>query len=52
VSTCITRDASFEASVAKSAPDLPPDEGYVEEGNADDDSVKEKHLGDRTPIKS
>ncbi len=43
VSTCITRENPFEASVAKPAPDLPPDEGYVEEGNANDDSVKEKH---------
>jgi hypothetical protein len=51
VSTCITRETPFEATVAKPAPDLPPDEGYVEEGNADDDSVKEKHLEDRTPIK-
>jgi hypothetical protein len=49
VSTCITRE-TLEASVAKPAPDLPPDEGYVEEGNANDDSVKEKRLQDRTPI--
>ncbi len=51
VSTCITRETPFEAPVAKPAPDLPPDEGYVEDGNADNDSVKEKHLRDRTPIK-
>jgi hypothetical protein len=51
VSICITRETPFEASVAKSTPDLPPDEGYVDEGNANDDSVKEKRLQDRTPIK-
>jgi hypothetical protein len=51
VFTCITRETPFEVSVAKSAPDLPPDEGYVEEGNANDDSVKEKCLCNRTPIK-
>jgi hypothetical protein len=51
VSTYITRETPFEASVAKPAPKLPPDKGYVEEGNANNDSVKEKHLKDRTPIK-
>jgi hypothetical protein len=51
VFTCITRETPFEASVAKPAPELPPDEGYVEEGNANNDIVKEKHLRDRTPIK-
>jgi hypothetical protein len=51
VSTCITRETPVEASVAKPAPELPPDEGYVEEGNSDDDSVKKKSLRDRTPIK-
>jgi hypothetical protein len=41
VPTCITSETPSEATVAKLAPDLPPDEGY-EEGNADDDSVKKK----------
>ncbi len=52
VLTCITSETLSEATVAKPAPDLPPDVVYEEEGNANNDNVKEKRLCDRTSIKS
>ncbi len=52
VLTCITSETPSQATVANPAPDLKPDVGYEEEGNADKESVKEKCLRNRTPIKS